>query len=73
MSKKSKRLRTTAARVLRASREHTGELRQVLLGIAVEYKKQAQKEELRRWGTSAVKESNKKPELEKAKARRARI
>ena len=48
MSKESKRLRTTAARVIRASREHTGELRKTLFEIAVEYKKQAHKAELRR-------------------------
>jgi len=33
---------------MRAGREQTGELRETLLGIAAEYKKQAHKEELQR-------------------------
>jgi hypothetical protein len=47
MSKESKRLGTTAARVLRAGRKNTGELRARLLEISASYKEDACKEELR--------------------------
>jgi hypothetical protein len=46
MSKKSKRLRTTAARSLRAGRHQTGELRDRLMEIAGSYKKRAHQEEV---------------------------
>ena len=38
----------TAARTLRAARTHTGEMRDLLEGIATSYKKRALKEELKR-------------------------
>jgi hypothetical protein len=57
MPKKSTRLRTTAARVIRAGREQSGELRTTLFAIAAEYKKQAHEAEVRRGESPRSKKS----------------
>jgi hypothetical protein len=48
MSKQSQRLRTTAARSLRAGRHQTGEMRERLMGIASAHKRKAHEEEIKK-------------------------